>query len=114
MDAKSFKYVYGPVSSWRLGCSLGIDPVSKGRKICSFDCIYCQVGKTGLLIDERHRFINCEDIIKELDSLPPLEIDYITFSGAGEPTLASNLGEMIRGIKKIRQEKIAVITFTII
>lgn len=110
MNNKKYKYIYGPVPSWRLGSSLGIDPVSKGRKICSFDCIYCQIGKTGLLTDERRTFINCSDIIDELDSLPPLKIDYITFSGAGEPTLADNLGEMIKAIKQIRKEKIAVIS----
>ncbi|MCD4780707.1 MAG: radical SAM protein [Candidatus Omnitrophica bacterium] len=110
MNKKKYKYIYGPVPSWRLGSSLGIDPVSKGKKICSFDCIYCQIGKIGLLTDERGIFINCKDIIEELDSLPPLKIDYITFSGAGEPSLADNLGEMIRAIKKIRREKIAVIT----
>jgi len=110
MNEKHYKYIYGPVPSWRLGSSLGIDPVSKGRKVCSFDCIYCQIGKVGLLTDERGIFINCSDIIDELDSLPPLKIDYITFSGAGEPTLAANLGEMIRGIKQIRKEKVAVIS----
>jgi len=110
MNQKRYKYIYGPVPSWRLGSSLGIDPVSKGRKICSFDCIYCQIGKAGLLTDERGIFINCRDIIDELDSLPPLKIDYITFSGAGEPTLAANLGEMIKAIKQIRKEKIAVIS----
>ncbi len=110
MTVKKFRYIYGPVPSWRLGRSLGIDPVSKGRKVCSYDCIYCQVGKTGLLTDERHHFIDCEDIIKELNSLPPLTIDTVTFSGAGEPTLAANLGEMIRAVKQTRKEKVAVIT----
>jgi len=110
MNEKKYKYIYGPVPSWRLGRSLGIDPVSKGRKVCSFDCIYCQIGKTRFLTDERRDFISCEDVIEELDLLPLLKIDYITFSGAGEPTLASNLGEMITAIKKIRKEKIAVIT----
>jgi len=110
MNNKKYKYIYGPVPSWRLGSSLGIDPVSKGRKICSFDCIYCQIGKTGLLTDERGIFIETRDIIDEVRSLPPLKIDYITFSGAGEPTLAANLGKMIRAIRKIRKENIAVIS----
>jgi len=110
MSKKKYKYIYGPVPSWRLGSSLGIDLVSKGRKICSFDCVYCQIGKTGLLTDDRRIFIKCKDIIEELDSLPPLKIDYITFSGAGEPTLAANLGEMIKSVKQIRKEKIAVIS----
>jgi len=106
----AFKYIYGPVPSWRLGSSLGIDPISKGRKICSFDCIYCQIGKTGLFTDERKKFIEAKEIIEELAGLPALKIDYITFSGAGEPTLAENLGEMIKAVKSIRKEPIAVIT----
>ncbi|MFA5088767.1 MAG: radical SAM protein [Candidatus Omnitrophota bacterium] len=110
MTPKNFKYIYGPVPSWRLGASLGIDPVSKGRKVCSFDCVYCQVGKTGLSTQERMRFIEAGEILAELAALPPLKIDYITFSGAGEPTLAENLSEMIQAIRPIRPEKIAVIT----
>jgi wyosine [tRNA(Phe)-imidazoG37] synthetase (radical SAM superfamily) len=106
----AFKYIYGPVLSWRLGSSLGIDPISKGRKVCSFDCVYCQIGKTGLFTEERKKFIEIKEIIAELVMLPPLKIDYITFSGAGEPTLAENLGEMMRAVKLIRKEPIAVIT----
>ncbi len=106
----AFKYIYGPVPSWRLGSSLGIDPISKGRKVCSFDCVYCQIGKTGLLTNERKKFIEAKEIVVELDMLPALKIDYITFSGAGEPTLAENLGEMIKAVKLIRKEPIAVIT----
>jgi len=110
MNKRDYKYIYGPVPSWRLGSSLGIDPLSKGEKICSFDCAYCQIGKTKLLTDKRETFVKVSDIIEELDSLPPLEIDYITFSGTGEPTLSENLGQMIKVIKKIRNEKIAVLT----
>jgi len=105
-----FKYIYGPVPSWRLGSSLGIDPLSKDGKVCSFDCLYCQLGETKFLTDERKKFVPGEEVIGELDSLPTLKIDYITFSGMGEPTLASNLGQMIKAIKKIRKEKIAVLT----
>lgn len=110
MKARKYKYIYGPVASWRLGSSLGIDPVSNGRKVCSFDCVYCQIGKTGLLTDDRGIFISCRDILDELASLPPLKIDYITFSGAGEPTLAANLGAMIKAVRQVRPEKIAVIS----
>jgi len=108
--SKNYKYIYGPVPSWRLGSSLGIDPLSKDRKVCTFNCVYCQLGETGVLSDERKMFVPVPEIITELNSLPPLEIDYITFSGTGEPTLAENLGDMIRAIKKIRKEKIAILT----
>ncbi|MDP8266922.1 MAG: radical SAM protein [Candidatus Aceula meridiana] len=110
MSDKNYKYIYGPVPSWRLGRSLGVDPVFKGRKVCNFDCSYCQLQKKSLLINERESFVDCRDIIEEIDLLPPLKIDYITFSGAGEPTLAGNLGKMIKAVKQIRREKIAVIT----
>ena len=110
MNEKNYKYIYGPVPSWRLGSSLGIDPLSKGEKVCTFDCVYCQIGKTKLLTDKRETFVKVSDIVEELDSLPPLEIDYITFSGTGEPTLAENLGQMVKALKKIRNEKIAILT----
>ena len=110
MKKKSFKYIYGPVPSWRLGSSLGIDPLSARKKACSFDCIYCQIGKTEILTDKRKTFATVGDIIDELNSLPPVEIDYITFSGTGEPTLAKNLGKMVEAIKGIRKEKTAILT----
>ena len=97
--------------SWRLGRSLGIDPVYVGgAKTCSFDCTYCQAGKTRILTDKRRIFIPTRKIIEEIKRLPRLKIDYITFSGAAESTLAKNLGEIIKGIKKIRKTKIAVLT----
>jgi len=110
MKTKDFKYIYGPVPSWRLGSSLGIDPISQREKICTFDCVYCQLGKTENFTDRRETFIPVIKIIEELDLLPPVHIDYITFSGRGEPTLAGNLGRMIKAIKRIRKEKIAILT----
>ncbi|HDP37258.1 MAG TPA: radical SAM protein [Candidatus Atribacteria bacterium] len=110
MSKRVYKYIYGPVPSWRLGSSLGIDSLSQDKKICTFDCIYCQIGKTNHLTDKRDVFAKVGDIVEEIDSLPPLEIDYMTFSGTGEPTLAKNLGQMIKALKKIRNEKIAVLT----
>jgi len=110
MNKKNFKYIYGPVSSWRLGASLGIDPLSRDSKICSFDCIYCQIGKTDVLTRERVISVNTDEVLKEVKSLPDADIDYVTFSGRGEPTLAANLGEMIDGIREIMDTPIAVIT----
>lgn len=108
---KQFKHIYGPVSSWRLGRSLGIDPVcSHGKTICSFDCIYCQADRTKVLTARRSVYVSTEEITGELKSFPPAEIDYVTFSGSGEPTLALNLGELIREARGIRKAKIAVIT----
>ena len=107
---KSFHYVYGPVQSWRLGRSLGVDPLSCQFKVCNMDCIYCQLGKTKDFIQERKDYVSVSDLISEIERVPLGFIDYITFSGRGEPTLARNLGEMICAIKAIRREKVAVIT----
>ncbi|MDD5217166.1 MAG: radical SAM protein [Candidatus Omnitrophica bacterium] len=109
-NKKNCRYVYGPVASWRLGSSLGIDPISAEEKICTFDCVYCQLGRTKVFSDERHVFVSVKDVVDELKTLPVVAVDYITFSGAGEPTLAKNLGDMIQAVRKVRNEKIAVIT----
>jgi wyosine [tRNA(Phe)-imidazoG37] synthetase (radical SAM superfamily) len=105
-------YIYGPVYSWRLGYSLGIDPVSDRHKICNYDCPYCQLGRTAEYVTERRDFVPVEVILDEIEQVPPeTEIDYYTFSGRGEPTLARNLGAMIHALKQRGcSQKIAVIT----
>lgn len=110
MAHKRFKYIYGPVFSWRLGISLGVDPIGGDKKRCTFDCTYCQIGTTEIFTDERKEYVATKDIIAEIRALSDMAVDYITFSGNGEPTLAKNLGDMIKAIRKIRKEKIAVIT----
>ncbi len=111
MPSIEFKYIYGPVYSWRLGLSLGIDPIARSEKICSMDCVYCQLGATDILTQDRQVFVATQDILDEVNAFEyPQPIDYLTFSGRGEPTLAENLGEMIRALKSCRSEKIAVIT----
>ena len=118
MIDRKLKYVYGPVESWRLGKSLGIDPLSDSKKICNMDCIYCQLGRSSDLVNERKDFVSTETIVSEVaeffeqyEGTPYAEhIDHLTFSGRGEPTLALNLGDMIRGVRKFRKEKVAVIT----
>ncbi|MDD5005371.1 MAG: radical SAM protein [Candidatus Omnitrophica bacterium] len=105
-----YKYIYGPVPSWRLGSSLGIDLLSQKEKICNFDCVYCQLGPTKKYTVERKIYVPVEKVIEELGKLPGTNIDYITFSGRGEPTLAANLGEAIKAVKLSRKEPIAVLT----
>jgi len=107
---KQYKYIYGPVSSWRLGRSLGIDVICTTPKTCTFNCVYCQLGRKGKTTDKRKIYAATDEILKEVKSLPKMNVDYITFSGSGEPTLAKNLGELIEEIKKIRTDKIAVLT----
>lgn len=105
------EYLYGPVSSYRLGRSLGIDILSQTDKICTFDCVYCQLGPTTRYANERRVYVQTEDILGELvELLPKIEIDHLTFSGRGEPTLAENLGEAIAKIKEVQKKPVAVLT----
>ncbi len=90
--------------------SLGIDPLTDKRKICNFDCPYCQLGRTAKFYTQREDFIPVETILAEIKALPPIAIDCYTFSGRGEPTLAKNLGAMIRAVRATTGGKIAVIT----
>lgn len=96
----NFKHLFGPVPSRRLGVSLGVDFIP--AKTCSLDCIYCESGPTTNLSTERCKFISPDKITAELDSFLSTEpsLDYITFSGAGEPTLYSELGQVNDFIKK--------------
>jgi wyosine [tRNA(Phe)-imidazoG37] synthetase (radical SAM superfamily) len=102
--------IYGPVSSWRLGKSLGIDLLNTRRKVCSFNCVYCQLGETDQFMVEPREFIGLEQLFSEIKLLKPIEVDYATFSGMGEPTLASNLGEAIELVRSILDLPIAVLT----
>jgi len=103
-------HIYGPVPSRRLGFSLGIDLVP--YKTCSYDCIYCQLGKTTNKTTERKEYVPKDTILSQLDGIlkTQLTIDYITFSGSGEPTLNLSIGELIREIKKMTKIKVAVLT----
>jgi wyosine [tRNA(Phe)-imidazoG37] synthetase (radical SAM superfamily) len=105
-----FKHIFGPVPSRRLGLSLGVDPVP--FKTCSYDCIYCQLGRTTYKTVVRKEYVPLADILTDLDrrletcSAP----DYFTLSGSGEPTLFARLGELIRQIKQRVQAPVAVLT----
>ena len=63
------RIIYGPVSSWRLGRSLGVDLVSTKGKTCSFDCIYCQLGKTVHFLTERRDFVTIAQLAQELEAV---------------------------------------------
>jgi len=102
--------IYGPVPSWRLGRSLGIDVVSTEEKTCSFDCVYCQLGRTVHHSKQREAFISLDELAFELEGAKEVEADYVTFSGTAEPTLGSNLGEAIDIARSIRHLPIAVLT----
>lgn len=101
--------VFGPVPSRRLGLSLGIDLVP--LKTCSFDCLYCQVGKTNDLTIDIKPYINKVALFKQIErKLEKITPDAITFSGSGEPTLNSEIGEIIHFIKSITDTRIALLT----
>ncbi len=143
--------IYGPVPSWRLGRSLGIDLLLRGGKTCSFNCSYCQLGKTTNSTTERKEFVSLTQLAQELNAIAmsrtsepfdschsepftsrhserseeshttqdklhegeakqSLIADYVTFSGMGEPTLASNLGQAIELAKSILPLPVAVLT----
>jgi len=102
--------VYGPVPSWRLGRSLGIDMVSTHAKTCSFDCVYCQLGATVSRQSDRQEFVSLNSLQEELNHLPQIKADFVTFSGIGEPTLAKNLGEAIEIARRTLHIPIAVLT----
>ena len=93
-------YLFGPVPSRRLGISLGLDLVP--HKTCSLNCIYCESGKTTNLTIERKEYIPTAVLISELTTFLKTKpkLDYITFSGAGEPTLHSDIGTIVTFIKK--------------
>ncbi|MCX5641921.1 MAG: radical SAM protein [Candidatus Omnitrophica bacterium] len=104
------KHLFGPVPSRRLGFSLGIDVIP--AKTCTLDCVYCQLGPTPELTLERKPYVSAGTIIAEVTELLQNNprIDFLTFSGSGEPTLNYDLGKMICGLKKITSIPIAVIT----
>lgn len=102
--------IYGPVPSWRLGRSLGIDLLSTDGKTCSFDCIYCQLGRTVHPLTERKEFVSLVRLREELEAVKNITADYVTFSGVGEPTLASNLGDAIELVKSMLELPVAVLT----
>ena len=108
---KKFKHLYGPVPSRRLGRSLGIDLVP--HKICTYDCIYCQIVKTTDKNLVRKEYVPAGEILEEVRRFLKEEssaIDHLSLSGSGEPTLNSRIGSIIEGIKTITSIPVAVIT----
>jgi wyosine [tRNA(Phe)-imidazoG37] synthetase (radical SAM superfamily) len=95
-----YKHLFGPVPSRRLGMSLGIDLIPK--KVCSLNCVYCEVGETTKLTLDRLEYVKYDQVIAELKQFMSNKpkIDYITFSGSGEPTLHSRVGDVLNFVKK--------------
>ncbi len=108
--AHAMKIAFGPVPSRRLGRSLGIDVIP--LKTCTYDCIYCQLGPTRRLSIRRRPFRRPQEVVaaveEALEDRP--EVDVLTFSGSGEPTLQLTLKAMIRALKARFPLPVAVLT----
>jgi wyosine [tRNA(Phe)-imidazoG37] synthetase (radical SAM superfamily) len=101
--------VYGPVHSWRVGSSLGVDLLLQ-QSTCSFNCIYCQLGDIQLKTSERKIYVPTAQVEHDLRRSRWEEADIITLSGSGEPTLALNLREVIHLIKEYTHKPVMVLT----
>lgn len=103
-------YVFGPVPSRRLGLSLGIDLVP--FKTCTFDCVYCQLGCTNHKTVRRADYAAVADVLYDLEQAleKTPDPDFITLSGSGEPTLHSEIGAIIKGVRQITALPVAVLT----
>ena len=105
--------IFGPIPSRRLGRSLGINNIPP--KVCSYSCVYCQIGSTDSMSIERKEFFSSDEIFNEVaEKIQQLQkagekIDYLTFVPDGEPTLDINLGKTIEKLKSFGI-KIAAIT----
>ncbi|MBN2251771.1 MAG: radical SAM protein [Candidatus Altiarchaeota archaeon] len=106
----AYRHLFGPVPSRRLRSSLGVDIVP--YKVCSLDCIYCQLGRTTEKTLERKEYVPVKEVFPEIREFLAAggKCDYITLSGSGEPTLNSAMGEVIKEIKKLTEIPVAVLT----
>jgi wyosine [tRNA(Phe)-imidazoG37] synthetase (radical SAM superfamily) len=105
--------VYGPVPSRRLGRSLGVNPIP--FKTCNYSCVYCQLGRTTHMTNQRRDFFPPEELLNEIKGvLEPArgehELDFVTFIGEGEPTLCKSLGWLISKTKELADIPVAVDT----
>jgi wyosine [tRNA(Phe)-imidazoG37] synthetase (radical SAM superfamily) len=101
-------YAFGPVPSRRLGRSLGVDLVP--HKTCSFDCVYCQLGRTTCLTLDRAEWAPPDDVVADVVRKLPTRPDFLTLSGSGEPTLHAGLAELVRRLRAVSDVPIAVRT----
>lgn len=110
MSITNYQHVYGPVASRRLGSSLGVDLIP--YKICSYDCVYCQLGRTTQNTIERDEYVKVDDVVAELDhKLREVKRpNYISLAGSGEPTLHSGMATIIERIKSMTDIPVAVFT----
>ncbi|MFC1863186.1 radical SAM protein [Thermodesulfobacteriota bacterium] len=102
-------YIFGPVPSRRLGLSLGVDLIPS--KTCSYDCLYCQIGKTTCKTLETEKYVPIDQVKFQLEqTIEKTRPDTVTIAGSGEPTLNSQLGEIIAFIKSLTEIRVAILT----
>jgi len=108
--ADQSSHIYGPVPSRRLGLSLGVDIIP--AKVCTLDCVYCQVGRTTEKTTERRDFLDIGIVLEELRAklATGVQANYVTVGGAGEPTLHARLGDLIEGIRGLTTIPVALLT----
>ncbi len=114
------KHLFGPVPSRRLGLSLGVDLLP--FKTCTLDCVYCQLGRTTCLTLKREKRVSPQEVLAEIRALSekvevagkpstgPVNFDYLTLAGSGEPLLHLGLDEIIRGAKDSVDKPVVLLT----
>jgi len=102
-------YIFGPVPSRRLGLSLGVDLIP--HKTCTFDCLYCEVGRTTNRTITGSVLAPVDEILRQLDKrLTECNPNVITLAGSGEPTLHSEIDHIISGIRELTDTRIVILT----
>ncbi len=106
MRVKQYRHLFGPVPSRRFGRSLGVDLTP--LKTCTFDCVFCQLGRTQRKTVQRNAYVSVEAVLEELDDWLATDgrADYITLSGSGEPTLHTEFGKVLSFLKKAPQPSV--------
>ena len=109
-ESRPGRYVFGPVPSRRLGKSLGVDLIP--AKTCSLDCVYCQLTRTDAHTVERGSYVDWRAVVEEVQQVlaSGQEVDAITISGSGEPTLNQDIGRVLQTLAKITDATRVVIT----
>jgi wyosine [tRNA(Phe)-imidazoG37] synthetase (radical SAM superfamily) len=99
------------VKSSESGCGLGVDPICRGPKVCNFNCTYCRLGRGGMMVTQRSKFVAEQDLANDfMEHINVSDVDHITFRGTGEPLLAENLGDIVGALRKLTDKKMSVIT----
>ncbi len=106
----TYKYIFGPVPSRRLGLSLGVSPIPES--CCNYSCIYCQLGRTRNMTNTRTEFFPLKEIIDEFKEYlkKGISFDVVSIVGEGEPTLYLKLEELILSLKELTDKPVVVIT----